>query len=95
MKLLSNTEKRSTDIKMAKTNHIQGFKSSIYVVINDYQLKSRMLFTSAPNKLRGQLLEISSKKFVFLQTFDLELSYIQVWFTDQNSKLLEIEDKMN
>ena len=64
-------------------------------MINDYQLKSRMLFTSTPNKLCGQLLEISSKKFVFLQTFDLELSYIQVWFTDQNSKLLEIEDKMN
>ena len=29
------------------------------------------------------------------QTFDLEFSYIKIWITDQNSKLLEIEDKIN
>ena len=34
-------------------------------------------------------------KFMFLKTFDLEFSYIEVWFTDQNSNLLEIEDKIN
>ena len=32
---------------------------------------------------------------MFLKTFDLEFSYIEVWFTDQNSNLLEIEDKIN
>ena len=31
--------------------------------------------------------------FMFLKTFDSEFSYIAVWFTDQNSKPLEIEDK--
>ena len=30
-----------------------------------------------------------------LKTFNLDFSYIEVWFTDQNSKLLEIEDKIN
>ena len=33
--------------------------------------------------------------FIFLKTFDSEFSYIEVWFTDQNSKPLEIEDKIN
>ena len=33
--------------------------------------------------------------FIFLETFDSEFSYIQLWFTDQNSKPLEIEDKIN
>ena len=33
--------------------------------------------------------------FIFLKTFDLEFSYIEVWLSDQNSKPLEIEDKIN
>ena len=32
---------------------------------------------------------------MFLNTFNSELSCIEVWFTDQNSKPLEIEDKVN
>ena len=42
-----------------------------------------------------QLLDFWPKNIIFLLTFDSEFSYIEVWFTDQNSKLLEIEDKMN
>ena len=33
--------------------------------------------------------------FKFLKTFNSEFSYIEVWFTDQNSKPLQIEDKIN
>ena len=32
---------------------------------------------------------------MFLKTFDSEFSCMEVWFTDPNSKLLEIEDKIN
>ena len=32
---------------------------------------------------------------LFLKTFDSEFSYMGVWFTDQNSKSLEIEEKIN
>ena len=53
------------------------------------------MYTFVPNKLFGQLLDISTKNFAFLKTFDLEFLYIKVWFTDQNSKLLEREDKIN
>ena len=45
--------------------------------------------------LFGQLLDISQKKIIFLKTFNSEFSYTEVWLTDQNSKLLEIEDKIN
>ena len=31
----------------------------------------------------------------FLKNFNLEFSYTEVWFTYQNSKLLEIEDEIN
>ena len=32
---------------------------------------------------------------MFLKSFDSEFLYIEVWFTDQNSKPLEIKDKGN
>ena len=32
---------------------------------------------------------------MFLKTFDSEFSHIDVWFTDQNSKPVETEDKIN
>ena len=65
------------------------------IVNNNYQQDSRVLYTFVPNKSFGQLLDISSKNFIFLKSFNLEFSYIEVWFTDQNSKPLEMEDKIN
>ena len=62
------------------------------ILINNYQQNSRVLCTFVPNGSFGQLLDISPKNFTFLKTFDSEFSYIEVRFTDQNSKLLEIED---
>ena len=32
---------------------------------------------------------------VFLKTFNSEFQEIKVWFTDQTSKPLELEDKIN
>ena len=54
-----------------------------------------MLFTFIPNKSFGQLLDISPRNCISLKKFNSEFSYIAVWFTDQNSKPLEIEDKIN
>ena len=65
------------------------------VVNNSYQQNSRVLYTFVSNKLSGQLLDISPENFVFLETFDSEFSYVEVWFTDQKSNPLEIKDKLN
>ena len=62
---------------------------------NDYQQDSRVLYVFVPNKLSGQLLDISPKNFIFLKAFDSGFLYIEVWFTNENSKLLETEDKIN
>ena len=32
---------------------------------------------------------------IFLKNFNSEFSYIEVWFTYQNSEALEVEDKIN
>ena len=71
------------------------------IVNNDYQQDSGVLCTFVPNKLFvpnksfRQLLDISSKNFIFLKKFNSEFSYIEEWFTDPNSKPLEMEDKIS
>ena len=65
------------------------------IVNSDYQEDSRVLYTFVPIKSFGQLLDISSKNFIPLKTFNSKFSYIEVWFTDHNSKPLEKEDKIS
>ena len=65
------------------------------IVNNDYQQDSRALYTFVPNKPFGSLLEISPTNHIFLKTFNSEYDEIKVWFTDRNSKSLEMEDRMN
>ena len=52
---------------------------------NDHQQDSRVLYSFVANKTFGQLLAIFPKIFVSLKMFGSEFSYIEVWFTDQNS----------
>ena len=65
------------------------------IVNNYYQQDSRVLYTFVPNKLFGSLLEISPANHIFLKTFNSEYYEIIVQFTDQNSKALEIEERIN
>ena len=60
------------------------------IVNSDYQQDSRVVDAFVPTKSFVTLLDISLKKFIFLET---QFSYIEVSFTDQSSKPLEIEDK--
>ena len=62
---------------------------------NDYQHTSKTLFTFVPNKTFGQLINISPHAFTMMNTVNTEFSYVEVWFTDQSSKALEIEDNVN
>ena len=61
----------------------------------DYQQDSRILYTFVPTKPFGSVLEISPKNHIFLKAFNSEFQDIRVWFSDQNSKPLEIEDRTN
>ena len=65
------------------------------VINNNYQQDSKVFNTFVPNISFGQLLDIWPKNFIFLKTFGSEFSYAEVRFTDQNSKQLEIEDKIS
>ena len=61
----------------------------------NYQQVSKVLFTFVPNKQFGQLINISPHLLTMLNTTNTEFPSIEVWFTDQNSKLLEIKYSVN
>ena len=65
------------------------------IVNNGYQQDSRVLYTFVPNKPFGSLLKISLTNHIFLKTSNSYSQDIEVWFTGQNSKPLEVEDKIN
>ena len=99
MKLLESTKNKITEDKSGENiPHLQITEVVLVhcdIVNNDYQQDSRVLYTFVPNKPFGSLLEISPTNHIFLKTFNSEYSEIKVWFTDQNSKPLEIEDRIN
>ena len=61
----------------------------------DYQQTSKVLFSFVPNKQFGQLINISPHSLTMMNTVNTEFYYVEVWFTDQTSKALEIEVKVN
>ena len=65
------------------------------LVKNDYQYSSKVLFSFVPNKQFGQLINISPNTLTMMNTVNTEFSFVEIWFTDQFSKPLEIEDNVN
>ena len=99
IKLLGSIKNKITEDKNGENvSHLEITEVVLVhcnIVNNDYQQDSRVLYTFVPNKPFGSLLEISPTNHIFLKTFNSEYDEIIVWFTDQNSKPLEIEDRIN
>ena len=99
MKLLGSTKRKISKDKNGENVPYLEITEVVLVhcnmVNNDYQQDSRVLYTFIPNKTFGSLLDISPTNHIFLKTFNSEYNEFEVWFTDQNSQPLEIEDKIN
>ena len=99
MILLRSTKSKIIEDKNSKyVPHLEITEVALIhcnIVNNDYQQDSSVLYTFVPNKSFGQLLDISPKNFIFLKTLVSELPYFEICFTDQNSKPLNIENKIN
>ena len=65
------------------------------LVNNNYEQASKVLFAFVPNKQFGQLINIAPHSLTMLSTTNTEFSFSEVWFTDQNSESLKIEDNVN
>ena len=65
------------------------------LVNSSYQKTSKVLLTLEPNKQFAQLITISPHLLTMPKTTNAEFQSIQVWFTDQNNRQLEIEGSVN
>ena len=59
------------------------------------RIQEYLLDRFVPNKPFGSLLEISPTNNILLKTFNSDFQEIKVWFIDQSSKSLKVEDKTN
>ena len=99
MKLLGSTikvvDKDKNGENVPKLEIVEVVLVHCNLVKNDYQHTSKVLFTFVPNKTFGQLINIFPHGFTMKNAVNTEFSYVEVWFTDQFSKALEIEDNGN
>ena len=99
MKLLGKAKK---DVHQDKDQEVVPKLEFVEVVLvhcnlvnKNYEQTSKVLFTFVINKQFGQLINISPHSLSMLSTKDTEFLSIEAWFSDQNSKFLEIEDNVN
>ena len=99
MQLLGSSKK---DVDQNKDGEIVPKLETVEVVLvhcnlvnNNYQQASKVLFTFVPNKKFGQLITITPQLPTMLNKTNAEFSSIEIWFTDQNNRPLEIEDNVN
>ena len=99
MRLLGSTKKDvDTDKNSENLPKLESFEVvSVHcnLVKTDYQHTSKVLFRFVLNKQFGQLINISPHSLTMMNTVNTEFSFAEVWFTDQISKALEIEDNVN
>ena len=99
MRLLGSTKENVDSDKnsenVPKLESVEVVLVHCNLVENDYQHSSKVLFGFAPNKQFGQLINISPHSLTMMNRVNTEFSFAGVWFTDQISKALEIEDNVN
>ena len=99
MNLLGSTkkvvDKDKNDENVPKLESVEVILVHCNLVKNDYQQRSKVLSTFVPNKKFGQLLNIFPYVFTMTNTVNTEFSSVEVWFMEQSSKTLEIEDNVN
>ena len=99
MRLLGSTkqvvDKDKNEENVPKLDFVEVILVHRNLVKNDYQHSSKVLFSFVSNKQFGQLINISPNTLTMMNTVNTEFSFVEVWFTDQASKALEIEDNVN
>ena len=99
IKLLGSTKKnvdKDKDGEIApKLESVEVALVHCNLVKNDYQHTSKFLFSFVSNKQFGQLINISPHSLTMMNTVNTEFLFVEVWFTDQISKALEIEYNVN
>ena len=78
-----------------KLENVESVLLHCNVAHNDYLQNSKLLYTFVPDNAFGQLLSIQPKALIQSKTTDSMFNHIEIWFTDQNNNLLQIEDSVS
>ena len=99
MKMLGSTKK---DVDKDKNGEILPKVESLEVLLvhcnlvkNDYQHTSKVLISFVANKQFGELINISPHSLTMMNTVNTKFYFAEVRFTDQVSKVPEIDDNGN
>ena len=99
MKLFGITKKDVDQDKdgenVLKLESVEDVLVHCNLVNNSYQQISKVLFTFVINKQFGLVINIAPHLLTILNATNIEFSFAEVWFIDQNSKQLEIEDNVS
>ena len=99
MKLLGSTkkfvDKDKNSENVPKVESVEVVLEHCNLVKIVYQHTTKVLFRFVPNKQFGQLINISPHYLAMMNTVNTEIYFVKVWFTDQASKALEIENNVN
>ena len=99
MKLLGSpkkvVDKNKNSENVPKLESVEVLLVHCSLVKNDYQHASKVLFSFVSDKEFRKLLNISPHVFIMVNTINAEFSFVEVWFTDESSKPLGIEDNVN
>ena len=99
IKLLGNTENKITKDKNGENvPHLELIEVVLVhcnIANNDYQQVLRVFHTFVPDKPFVSLSEISPTIHAFFKKTNSEFQDIEVWFPNQNSQPLQIEDRTN
>ena len=99
MKLFGSTKKLIDNTKNGENvlslEVVEVIWDQCNLVDNQYQQKSKVLYTSTPNKSYAYLINVEPSHLVFLKTYNTKFDDIIMTFTNQNSRPLEKEVKVN
>ena len=95
MRLLGSTKKDIDQEDVPKLDSVEVVLVHCNLVKNDYQHSSNVLLSIVPNNHFGQLINILPNSLTMMNTINTEFSHVEIWFTNQASKALEIEDNFN
>ena len=87
-----DVDKNKNGENVRKLETVEVVLVNCNLIKNDYQHTSKVLFTFFLNKQFGQLIKISPHSLTTMNIANTEFSSVEVCFTDQASKALEIED---
>ena len=88
-------DKNKNSNNVPQSDQVESILLHCNLVRSQYLQNSKLLYEFVPDKKFGQLISVKPRVFIQCKTSDTLFDYIEIWFTDQNNKSLQIEDKIS